>query len=68
MTYYIEECDAQALEAKYRRMKDRAEELLEIARRTDSPEDWDAWKQADGEASGYGEGIADAMYGVTEDA
>lgn len=67
MTYYIEDRDAQALESKYRRMKDKADKLLAAAQKSDDPEDWDAWKQADGEASGYGEGIADAMYGVNSE-
>lgn len=67
MTYSITNLDAIALEGKSRRLDEEAERLRQFAENTDNPDDWDAWKEADGKAMGYQEAVADALYGIERD-
>ena len=53
MTILLTDDQLTKLHAESARLTDEAERLLEAAEASDDPDDWDAWKEADGIAAGH---------------
>ena len=53
MTIILTDDQLNKLNAETARLTGEADRLLEAAEVSDDPDDWDAWKEADGIAAGY---------------
>ena len=53
MTILLTDDQLTKLHAETARLTEEAERLLEAAEASDDPDDWDAWKEADGIAAGH---------------
>lgn len=53
MTIILTDDQLTKLHAETARLTEEAERLLEAAEASDDPDDWDAWKEADGIAAGH---------------